>query len=145
MITDVDGEPVSSLEDFASRMAAFAHGQRVPLRYFRLDTVRSPEIAVVTVDRLWFKMQLCRRDDATGEWPCEASPAPPAAPTPPGRGRFDGLLCVVIVFFVKSFGNSGCGAWSGKVWNGGGARFRDLAGERGLPGAEMPNSDGPPP
>ena len=73
------------------------------------------------------------------------SPAPPAAPTPSGRGRFDGLLCVVIVFFVKSFGKSGCGAWSGKVWNGGGARFRDLAGERGLPGAEMPNSDGPPP
>jgi len=82
VITDVDGEPVSSLEDFASRMAAFAHGQRVPLRYFRLDTVRSPEIAVVTVDRLWFKMQLCRRDDATGEWPCEASPAPPAPVRP---------------------------------------------------------------
>jgi S1-C subfamily serine protease len=82
VITDIDGEPVSSFQDFANRMAAFAHGQRVPLRYFRLDTVRSPEIAVVTVDRLWFKMQLCRRDDASGEWPCEASPAPPTAVRP---------------------------------------------------------------
>jgi S1-C subfamily serine protease len=77
VITDVDGEPVSSLQDFADRMASFANGQRVPLRYFRLDTVRTPEVAMVTVDRQWFKMQLCRRDDATGEWPCEASPAPP--------------------------------------------------------------------
>jgi len=79
VITDIDGEQVSSLQDFADRMAAYANGQRVPLRYFRLDTVRTPEMAVMTVDRLWFKMQLCRRDDATGEWPCEASPVPPAA------------------------------------------------------------------
>ena len=82
VITDMDGEQVSSLQDFASRMAAYANGQRVPLRYFRLDTVRAPEMAVVTVDRLWFKMQLCRRDDASGEWPCEASPAPPEATRP---------------------------------------------------------------
>ena len=82
VITDVDGEQVSSLQDFASRMAAFANGQRIPLRYFRLDTVRTPEVAVVTVDRLWFKMQFCRRDDATGKWPCEASPAPPPAIRP---------------------------------------------------------------
>jgi len=83
VITDIDGERMSSLQDFAGRMAGFAHGQRVPLRYFRLDTVRTPEVAVVTVDRLWFKMQLCRRDDATGEWPCEPAPAPP----PPVRPR----------------------------------------------------------
>jgi S1-C subfamily serine protease len=82
VITDIDGEEVSSLQDFASRMAAYANGQRVPLRYFRLDTVRTPEMAVVTVDRLWFKMQICRRDDASGEWPCEASPAPPEAIRP---------------------------------------------------------------
>jgi S1-C subfamily serine protease len=82
VITEVDGEEVKTLDEFEARMASFADGERVPLRYFDLRSVRTEEVAVVTIDRLWFKMKRCRRDDATGEWPCDASPAPPP-PTPP--------------------------------------------------------------
>jgi len=77
VITAVGGEPVANLDEFEARMESFAHGERVPMRVFDLERLRTEEVAIVTVDRMWFKMQRCRRDDSSGEWPCEASADPP--------------------------------------------------------------------
>jgi hypothetical protein len=45
----------------------------------------------VAVDRLWHEMRRCRRDDARGEWPCEASPSPPPRKRPKvASTSFDG-------------------------------------------------------
>jgi len=82
VITAVGGEKVRTLDEFEARMASYANGEQVPVRTFHLDSPHTEEVAVVTVDRLWFEMQRCRRDDATGEWPCEASPPPPPPPRP---------------------------------------------------------------
>jgi len=80
VITQVKGAPVRTLEEFEAAMAAFGDGEWVPLRYFFLGNPRTSAVAVVRVDRRWFTMQRCLRDDADGRWPCEASPAPPASP-----------------------------------------------------------------
>jgi S1-C subfamily serine protease len=82
VITAVGGEKVKTLDEFEVRMASFANGEQVPMRIFDLDSPRTEKVAVVTVDRLWFEMKRCRRDDATGRWPCEASPPPPPRPRP---------------------------------------------------------------
>jgi S1-C subfamily serine protease len=79
VITELDGEPVTSLADFEARWAALPNGSRAALRYFALSAPNLESLAVVTVDRLWFPMQRCVRDDATGSWPCVASPDPPPA------------------------------------------------------------------
>jgi S1-C subfamily serine protease len=77
VITELNGDRVESLADFEARWAALPNGARAAIRYFELKNPRLDLLAVVTVDRLWFPMRFCIRNDATGGWPCSTSPAPP--------------------------------------------------------------------
>jgi len=83
VITELDGKPIlrgdpaASLADFEARWASLPDGAKAAVRYFDLEDPMRELLAIVTVDRLWFPMQLCVRDDATDRWPCAASPAPP--------------------------------------------------------------------
>ncbi|MCH7600324.1 MAG: trypsin-like peptidase domain-containing protein [Myxococcales bacterium] len=77
IITQVDGVDVPTLEAFEKEMSSKADGARVPIRHYSLRSPRSTAISVVRVDRRWFTMQRCTRDDSIGRWPCELSPAPP--------------------------------------------------------------------
>ena len=77
VITELNGDAVESLADFEARWAALPNGAKAAIRYFELENPRLELLAVVTVDRLWFPMRLCVRNDATGGWPCSTSPAPP--------------------------------------------------------------------
>jgi len=89
----VDRDPVESLADFESRWAALPNGAKASIRYFELSSPRRELLAVVTVDRLWFPMQLCARDDATRSWPCSTSPDPPEPEVrAPATTRFNGDL-----------------------------------------------------
>jgi len=82
VLTEVAGHPVPSLDDFERRMAAFANGAEVPVRFFDLDRPTTSEVAVVSVDRLWYEMDRCALDEASGAWPCRPSAAPPPPPPP---------------------------------------------------------------
>lgn len=89
VITEVDGVEVATLADFEAEMAAKADGARVPLRYHTLHNPRTSAVGVVRIDRRWFTMQHCVRDDSIGRWPCKASPEPPTAEAPkPATTRF---------------------------------------------------------
>jgi len=84
VITEVDGEPVEDLDDFERLVSDRADGARVPMRYFPVFAARSSAVAVVTLDRRWFPMRRCDRDDSMGLWPCRPAASPPAAePWPP--------------------------------------------------------------
>jgi S1-C subfamily serine protease len=80
VITAVGGQPTPDLASLEAALAALPDGQRVPVRFFRVSSPRTQEVSVVPIDRRWHPMQRCERDDATGVWPCVASPPPPAAP-----------------------------------------------------------------
>ena len=91
LVTAVGGEPVADLAALEARLAAQPDGARLPLRWLDLDRPRTPRVSVLTVDRRWFPMQRCTRDDATGSWPCRASAPPPPAPPPkPIAASLDG-------------------------------------------------------
>jgi pro-apoptotic serine protease NMA111 len=62
----------------------------VPVRWFSLDRPRTSRLSVLPVDRRWYPMALCTRDDRDGTWPCRPSPAAPAAAPPrPATTSFD--------------------------------------------------------
>jgi S1-C subfamily serine protease len=82
VVSHVAGTPTHSLDVFEQVLSGYADGARVPIRFFELNNSRTPRTAVVRVDRRWFDMQMCRRNDDTGRWPCTASPPAPA-PVPP--------------------------------------------------------------
>ncbi|MEQ1501371.1 MAG: trypsin-like peptidase domain-containing protein, partial [Myxococcota bacterium] len=82
VITHVDGVEVPDLDAMQRELEAKADGQRMRLRFWIVaDPTRSYE-TVAVMDRRWYPMQRCKRDDETGLWPCRASPPPPAY-TPP--------------------------------------------------------------
>jgi pro-apoptotic serine protease NMA111 len=87
VIVEVDGQPTPDLESFLPIVARLPDGARAAIRYFEFEDPRSTRLRSVRVDRRWFPAAHCRRDDASGYWPCEALPeagvAPPPAPATP--------------------------------------------------------------
>jgi len=89
VISEVAGEPVSNILDLRAALADLADGDRATFRYHTIDDPRNSIVRSVEMDRTWFPAQYCKRDDATGVWPCddlESGPKPTAAE--PGSTRF---------------------------------------------------------
>jgi len=89
VIESFNGRPVPTLAEFEAGIEALADGSRATLRYRTLDDPRGTETRVMRMDRRWFPAQHCRRDDATGYWPCrELAPPPAAQPPSPAATTF---------------------------------------------------------
>jgi len=61
---------IETLEDVRAAFSALPHGSRVPVHFVTLGDVDREQVAVVTVDQIFFPTQICRRDDKSGRWPC---------------------------------------------------------------------------
>jgi S1-C subfamily serine protease len=84
VITEIDGEPAKDLDAFERLVSNRADGTRLLMRYFPVFAPRSSAVAVVTLDRRWFPMRRCDRDDSVGRWLCRPAEDPPAPePWPP--------------------------------------------------------------
>ena len=84
VITEFNGSPVDDLDDLQKALENLPDGNQVRLRYFNLSSHKQSALGIITVDRRWFPANRCRRDDATGNWPCTALPQPgTAAPQAP--------------------------------------------------------------
>jgi S1-C subfamily serine protease len=87
LISHVDGVAVPDLDTMQAELEKKADGQRIRLRFTLVsDTSRAYE-TVAVMDRRWYPMQRCKRDDRTGLWPCVASPPPPPLVPPPPAER----------------------------------------------------------
>ena len=79
VIVAVGEQRVESLDDFEAVFSEFPDGGYVAVRFYSLKDPRRMRLHNVRVDRTWFPMRRCRRDDATGTWPCADSREPGAA------------------------------------------------------------------
>jgi pro-apoptotic serine protease NMA111 len=84
-LVSLDGQPLNDLETLWQLLSAKADREPGTVRYSSLEDARHEEVAVIQVDRRWFPMQHCRRDDTTGLWPCESAPPPPESPVVQAR------------------------------------------------------------
>ena len=90
VITELGGQPTPTLERFEEVLSRQPDDARLLVRFFLLSQPNAEMVAVLRNDRRWFSMRYCRRDDATGHWPCNDSPkAPPASPAKVGETGFD--------------------------------------------------------
>lgn len=83
LIRTLGGEPVATLDDLWLDLLSRGDRERVPVRYSHISRPEREQVRVITVDRRWFALRRCTRDDATGAWPCVDAPAPDMAPPPP--------------------------------------------------------------
>ncbi len=89
VIVEVDGMPTQDLDDFEAALARLADGQNAAVRFFTLDNPQASSLGIMRIDRRWFPVMRCVRDDRLGEWPCrELAAGPPASPSEPATAQF---------------------------------------------------------
>ena len=71
LITEINGTPVGSLDDFQNMLENLPGGGQVRIRFVTFDDPRSEKQRIITNDRDWFPALRCGRDDFAGTWPCE--------------------------------------------------------------------------
>ncbi|MCW8845343.1 MAG: trypsin-like peptidase domain-containing protein [Gammaproteobacteria bacterium] len=89
VINGLDGEVVDNLDTFLRLFEEHLDGSRIMLRFFTFDDPQTGNLRSVTIDRSWYPVRVCRRDDAQGIWPCqELAPGPRASAPEPASTRF---------------------------------------------------------
>jgi len=117
VLVEMAGRKLERLADAEAVLDTLGDGARAPVRYITSDDTHAPQLRVVRMDRRWFPVRRCRRDDRAGIWPCvplAAGPAPDGKE--PGSARFartgdpvgDALApSLALVSFVMPYSVSG--------------------------------------
>jgi S1-C subfamily serine protease len=70
LITEFDGKPIATLDDFEQVLTSIEGGAQVRVRFLTLEDPRTERQRIVNNFSGWYRAVRCARDDATGEWPC---------------------------------------------------------------------------
>ena len=89
VIVAVDDQAIETIDDFETALAGLADRDRAAVRFYSFEDSVTTKLQTIIMDRRWFPVQRCRRDDTTGLWPCHAlDPGPPAQPAEPATASF---------------------------------------------------------
>ncbi len=89
VIVAVDDQAIETIDDFETALAGLADRDRAAVRFYSFEDSVTTKLQTIIMDRRWFPVQRCRRDDTTGLWPCHAlEPGPPAQPAEPATASF---------------------------------------------------------
>ena len=86
VIIEFGGDPIDDIDDLVAAFNDLADGERGQVRYVTMDNPQNSIVRSFEMDRVWFPVRRCARDDATGVWPCEEL-GPGPAPAPPKVGH----------------------------------------------------------
>ncbi|MEO1246154.1 MAG: trypsin-like peptidase domain-containing protein [Pseudomonadota bacterium] len=90
VITEFGGRPTATLDAFEAALDTLATGSRTLLRYVTIDNPQNSVVRSFEMDRIWFPVRRCTRDDDTGIWPCRTLADGPEPPAPEvGSTRFN--------------------------------------------------------
>ncbi len=89
VIVAMNDQPVADLDDLEAVLAELPDGERAAVRFFSFDEPSASKLRLMRMDRRWFPLERCKRDDGLGTWPCRAlADGPEAAPPVSGSARF---------------------------------------------------------
>ena len=74
VITELNATPTPTLEEFEKLVAQLKDGERATVRFFTIDDPKTAQWRVIRMDRRWFPVRHCHRDDQSGDWPCTEWP-----------------------------------------------------------------------
>jgi S1-C subfamily serine protease len=94
LITEVDGQSISTLDDMERALARHPDGDSLSLRVVDIAEPRQSRVVVATMDWRWFPAQRCHFE--AGAWPCTPIQPPSAGP----------LLTPVTTQFVRPEGRA---------------------------------------
>ena len=82
VITEVNGVPMQTLDDFIKVARSWPDGEQVTVRFVTVDDPRASHVAFLNMDRRWFPASECARDDVQGIWSCTEWPRDGVAKPP---------------------------------------------------------------
>jgi pro-apoptotic serine protease NMA111 len=89
VITEFGKDDIRNIDDFEMALDKIADGSRAVLRYVTLDNPNNSILRPFEMDRVWFPVRRCTRDDASGVWPCRTlGDGPPSLPAVVGSTEF---------------------------------------------------------
>ena len=71
VILSMNKQPVKNIDDVERILAQLADRQQATLQYVTFNETRRVKISVMRMDRRWFPLKKCQRDDKAGIWPCQ--------------------------------------------------------------------------
>jgi pro-apoptotic serine protease NMA111 len=95
LITEFDGKPVTTLDEFEAALTAMPRDAQVRVRFVTIDDPGTERQRILNNFSDWFPSVRCHRDDSHGEWPCREvalstevfHPDPQETSFPPERER----------------------------------------------------------
>ncbi len=71
VILAIDNKPVKNIDDVEIVLSALTDRQQASLQYITFSETRRTQVSIMRMDRRWFALKKCYRDDSLGIWPCE--------------------------------------------------------------------------
>jgi S1-C subfamily serine protease len=103
LILEVNNQPVRNITDFAGQLQLLGDGDRATLRYVVMDEPNNPLVRSMRMDRRWFPVRSCQRDDASGLWPCaDLLAGPPPRPVSGGTAALPVVRDKLVAQLVPS-------------------------------------------
>ena len=89
IVLAVNAKATEGIDDFAAAIAALGDGDRAAVRFTTIDDPNGSQLRSVRMDRRWFPVRRCQRNDTTGIWDCaDLAPGPTPAPVVVGSTTF---------------------------------------------------------
>jgi len=71
VILAIDNKPVKNIEDVELILNQLTDRQQASLQYITFSETQRTQVSIIRMDRRWFALKKCQRDDELGIWPCE--------------------------------------------------------------------------
>ncbi len=71
VILSIKKQPVNNIDDVEAILDELTDRQQVSVRYITFNETKRIKVGVIRMDRRWFALKKCWRDDKKGIWPCE--------------------------------------------------------------------------
>ena len=89
VITRFGEDQIRNIDDFEAALDKQADGSRALMHYVTIDNPQNTTVRPFEMDRVWFPVRRCSRDDESGLWPCrDLGDGPPPAPPAVGSTQF---------------------------------------------------------
>ena len=85
VITEFGDHDIANIDDLARALDETADGSRAQVRFVTMDSPQNSTVRSFEMDRVWFPVMRCARNDDTGVWPCQELGSGPE-PEPPESG-----------------------------------------------------------
>lgn len=71
LILAIDNTPVKNIDDVEKVLGTLADRQQAAVQYITFKEPYRTHVSIMRMDRRWFPLKKCFRDDVKGIWPCE--------------------------------------------------------------------------